>query len=68
MEFGFQRRSPQPFRDDGLRIRGRLPAGVVMCLCCGPLPVSDGVALTAGRHTKATAHPTAYAPPEPRDG
>lgn len=38
-----------------------LPAGVAVCLCCGPLPLSGGTAVTASRHTRATAHPTVYA-------
>lgn len=53
--------SPRPARADGIRILGPLPTDVVLCLCCGPLPVSGDLAATAGQHTRATAHPTVYA-------
>lgn len=44
-----------------IRVRMPLPSGVVVYLCCGPLPLTGDMTTTAGRHTNATAHPTAYA-------
>jgi len=37
------------------------PPRLVVCLCCGWLPLTDAPAEIARRHTRSTAHPTVYA-------
>jgi hypothetical protein len=41
-----------------VRVPSPVPSGVVVCLCCGWLPVKGTVGDTATRHTATTAHPT----------
>jgi hypothetical protein len=60
---GFHGRPPRPSRGGAVRIVGPVPAGVVVCLCCGPIPVARDVTATAtaAQHTRSAAHPTVYA-------
>jgi hypothetical protein len=37
-----------------------LPAGVVVCLCCGELPITGAVKTVAEGHTRSTRHPTMF--------